>query len=276
MKDKDFEEFKEQLKISKSSETTRVYLLYLNKFFAFCKKPSQKVDSFDIIKFLNSLKAKGMSDSGLASVRRILSAYFSGFLGKRQILKKIPVKHSMKQPIVLTREEVKKLIACAGSVRNKLVIEFLYSTGVRVSEAVRAKRSHLNEAKGTLFVPSGKGDKDRVTVFSKAWLKRYKRHFTKKRQKFIFAKKNGKPYSKKTFENIVAFAVKRAKLKKKITPHTLRHSFATHLLESGESIRKIQALLGHSNLATTQIYTHISTKQIEKTRDLLSDLKVLE
>jgi len=269
MKDKDFEEFKEQLKISKSPATTRVYLLYLNQFFDFSKKSSQKVQSMDLIRFLNRLKERGMSDGGLASVRRILSAYFSSFLGRTKLLKKVPIKRSSKQPVVLTKEEVRQLIAAGGTKRNKLIIEFLYCTGLRVSEAARAERQHLNEAKGTLFVPSGKGDKDRTTVFSRLWLARYKRHFTKKRQRFVFAKKNGKPYSSKTMENIIVLSARRGKLRKKITPHTLRHSFATHLLEAGENIRKVQVLLGHSNLATTQIYTHISTKQLESTADLL-------
>lgn len=271
MRDKDFEEFKEQLKISKSPETMRVYLLYLNKFFAFCKKPSNKVESVDLIKFLNHLKEGGMSDGGIACVRRVLSAYFSNFLGKSRMLKRIPLKRSQVLPVVLTRDEVRQLIAHGGSKEKKLMIEFLYSTGLRVSEAVKAERSHINENNATLFVPKGKGNKDRYTIVSRQWLKRYKNTCTKKRQKFVFQKKKS-PYSEETFRCLVVNAARKAKLKKKVTPHTLRHSFATHLLDAGENIRKIQELLGHASLATTQIYTSISLKQIEKTKNPLEDL----
>ncbi len=269
--DKDFEDFKELAKISYSKSTQNLYLLYLHQFFNYCKKTSQKVETMDIIRFLNHLKEeKNFSDNGIASVRRVLSAYFGKHLGT-DIMRKIPIKRARHLPVVLSREEVKRLINAADSEKEKLIIEFFYSTGVRVSEAVAVERQDIDKIRGLLRV-RGKGDKDRYTIIPLDWLERYSKVWKKQKQRFLFAKKNNTPYGVIAFERVVKRVAKKARLKKHVTPHTLRHSFATHLLERGENIRKIQKLLGHASLATTQLYTDVSTKEIVKTQSLLEGL----
>lgn len=269
-KDKDFEDFKEFAK-TYSASTQKLYLHYLTQFFGYCKKSSSKVESVDVMRFLNYLREeKNYSDNGIGSVRRVMSAYFGKHMGK-DIMRKIPIKRSRHLPVVLTREEIKKLIGGARNEKERLIIEFLYSTGVRVSEAVATERQHIDKSRGLLRV-RGKGDKDRYTIIPLDWLQRYGKGWKKKKQRFLFAKKNNKPYRVLTFERIVKRAAGNARLRKRVTPHTLRHSFATHLLERGENIRKIQKLLGHASLATTQLYTEVSTKEIVKTKSLLEGL----
>lgn len=269
-KDKDFEDFKEFAK-TYSASTQKLYLHYLHQFFEHCKKTSQDVEAVDVMRFLNYLREqKNYSDNGIGSVRRVLSAYFSKHM-EMKIMHKIPIKRSRHLPVVLDREEVKRLVNAAGSEKEKMIIEFLYSTGVRVSEAVAVERQNIDKTRGLLRV-RGKGDKDRYTIIPLDWLQRYSKAWKKKKQRFVFAKKNNKPYKVLTFERIVKRAAEKAKLKKKVTPHTMRHCFATHLLERGENIRKIQKLLGHSSLSTTQLYIEVSTKEIVKTKSLLEGL----
>jgi len=268
--DKDFENFKEFVK-TYSQSTQKLYLHYLTQFFSFVKKSSQDVEAVDAMRYLNFLREqKNYSDNSIASVRRVLSAYFGKHVGK-DIMAKIPIKRTKHLPVILTREEVKRLIDAADTEKEKLVIEFLYSTGVRVSEAVAIERQQIDKKRGLLRI-RGKGDKDRYTVIPLDWLRRYSQVWKKKKQRYLFAKKNNKPYGVLAFERIVRRAAEKARLRKRVTPHTLRHSFATHLLEMGENIRKIQKLLGHSSLATTQIYVSVSTKEIAKTPSLLEGL----
>jgi integrase/recombinase XerD len=144
----------------------------------------------------------------------------------------------------------------------------LYSSGLRVSELCNLKLENIDINEKLVKVKGGKGNKDRIVVLSEKWLNDYvefaKRFFKKVPKEYVFCKKNGKPLSPDTIQRIVKDAGQNANIKKDISPHTLRHSFATHLLASGENLRNIQTLLGHSNISTTQIYTKVDTKEKRK------------
>ena len=178
---------------------------------------------------------------------------------------KIP-KKAKKLPVILTRDEVKALIGAAKLGRNRLIVEFLYSSGVRVSELTKLKIEDINLKEKIAKVVGGKGNKDRIIILSDKWVKKIKKYLDKRKIKnpWLFSKKNGKPLSVDTIQRIIKEAAQKAGIQKEVTPHKLRHSFATHLLEAGENIRKIQELLGHSSLNTTQIYTHVSVDQLKK------------
>lgn len=258
-----------------SSRTILMYELYAKMFFEFTKKPAEQVIRDDIISFLAEVKEKNKSSNAtLALILSSLKFFFHTFLHQK-IIEDIKVpKKAKKLPVVLTKEELKELFKATKAGRNRLILQFLYSTGCRVSEASKLKVDDLEMEEGIARVKGGKGNKDRIIILSKQWISDIKKYLKKKKLKseFVFSKKNSKPISPDTIQRVIKEAASKAKIAKNISPHKLRHSFATHLLENGENIRKIQELLGHSNLSTTQIYTKVTTEELKKVVSPLDSL----
>ena len=146
----------------------------------------------------------------------------------------------------------------------------LYSSGFRLSELINLKVKDIDFNEGVGWVRKGKGSKDRMVIVSKTLLKELKK-FVKDKDKneYIFTNNKNKPFSPRNIQLILKKAQRKSNIGKNIHPHMLRHSFATHLLEDGVDIRKIQELLGHSDLSTTQIYTKVSTKELKKVKSPL-------
>jgi len=267
--------FKQELVVAGySKQTIEMYGYYLDEFLSFTKKNPENVKREDIIAFLAKKKydinAKGTT---LALIYASLKYFFSNYL-KMHVMDDIKrPKKEKKLPVVLTKEEVIKLIEAIKNKKQRLMVEFIYSTGARVSECanLRIKDLDLNNCMAT--IRGGKGNKDRLIILSKKWVEEMKKYLVNNNSEFVFTKKNGKPFSVDTIQRILRIARKKAGLNKKITPHSLRHSFATHLLESGESIRKIQELLGHTDLSTTQIYTKVSTEELKKVKSPFDEIK---
>ncbi|MFC2048858.1 site-specific tyrosine recombinase/integron integrase [Elusimicrobiota bacterium] len=166
-----------------------------------------------------------------------------------------------KLPVVLSIEEIESILAVIGNVRNKLIVEMLYATGMRVSELVNLKMEDIDFKEGWIRV-LGKGLKERFVPAGKMLLDSLKTYCFEKSfvpNSFVFTGSKGKHISRERIWKIVKLYSTKAGLDR-ITPHTLRHSFATHLLENGADLRSIQELLGHANIDTTQIYTHINKK----------------
>jgi integrase/recombinase XerD len=192
--------------------------------------------------------------------------FFKNYL-KKNIVDEIKTPKKIKSlPKVLTKQEIKELFKATRFGRNRLMLQFMYGSGARVSEVVKLKVEDINIKERTAMIRSGKGAKDRMIILSKDWIKDLKKYFKKKKIKseFVFSKKNGKCLSTDTVQRIVRDSAKKAGIQKHVTPHSLRHSYATHLLEAGTNIRYIQSLLGHSNLNTTQIYTNVANEQLKK------------
>lgn len=264
------ERVRQELIISGYSKRTRImYLCYLNDFFNHLKKPVKEVTRDDLVGYLADKKEKsGLSNASLSLIHSALKFLFHNILKNKIIDDVRAPKKAKKLPTVLTIKEVKELIKATKAGRNRLIVEFLYSSGVRVSEAVKIKLADLDLDEKIARVKGGKGNKDRVIILSTNWIKELKKHLRKRKipSEFVFSKKNGKPISSNTIQRIVKNAAMKAGIEKKVSPHSLRHSFATHLLEGGENIRKIQELLGHTNLSTTQIYTSVSTDELKKVK----------
>lgn len=175
---------------------------------------------------------------------------------------KIPIaKRSNYLPVVLSREEVQKLMECTTNIKHKLVLGLLYYAGMRLDEVKTLRWENIDFDRNVINIKKGKGDKDRV-VFLHDKIKEFASDCGIKKESLVLISERGSLYNERTIQEIVKTAVRKARIKKKVTPHTLRHSFATHLLESGVDIRYIQKLLGHANLQTTQIYTHVANKDI--------------
>jgi len=239
-----------------------------------------KIAKNDIINFMLSQKDKGISAN---SISRRLAAIrmFHRFLARERILKSDPTsliespKLWKKIPDTLSLNEVDVLIAqpdirSKQGIRDKAILETLYATGMRVSEAADLKAQNVNLDVGFLRC-IGKGNKERVIPLGKKailGLKRYlevsRPHLLKNRESdFLFISRFGKRISRQSLWKIIKKYAKQAKIKKTIKPHTLRHSFATHLLERGADLRSVQEMLGHSNISTTQIYTHINKDRLK-------------
>ena len=265
--------FRQELVVAGYSQRTlAMYGCYLDAFLRFLKKKPETAERQDIIAFLAEKKdVGGASNATLALAHAALRFFFHNILEKKIVDDVKTPKKMKKLPTVLARDEVRALIKAAKSKRNRLIVGFLYSTGCRVSECVKLLVENVNFKERVASIKGGKGGKDRVIILSKRWVKAAKKYLARKKAKtpYFFSKKNGKPLSSDIIQRIVKAAAKRAGIQKRVTPHTLRHSYATHLLEAGENIRKIQELLGHSNLNTTQIYTQVSLTELKKVQSPL-------
>ncbi|MFT3796470.1 site-specific tyrosine recombinase/integron integrase [Flavobacterium sp.] len=177
-------------------------------------------------------------------------------------------KREKKLPVVLSMEEVKRIIDCTHNLRHKTLLSLIYSGGFRLSEALQLKLCDIDSSRMLIHIKSAKGRKDRYTLLSQkalAIMREYYRVYAPKT--YLFENANGQCYSPRSVQNVVKQAAIRAGIQKRITPHSLRHSFATHLLESGTDLRYIQNLLGHNSPKTTMIYTHVSDVAVQKIRN---------
>lgn len=177
-------------------------------------------------------------------------------------------RHEKKLPVVLSLEEVNRIIKCAYNLRHKTLLCLIYSGGFRLSEAINLKLADIDSQRMLIHIKAAKGRKDRYTLLSQkalAILREYYRVYTPK--VYLFEGSGGQRYSARAVQNVVKIAVTRAGIAKRITPHSLRHSFATHLLENGTDLRYIQNLLGHNSPKTTMIYTHVSEMAVQKIRN---------
>ena len=202
------------------------------------------------------------------------SIYFALKFFHEQVLhqefdERLPLaKGASKIPSVLNKEEVNSLFEVTYNLKHRLVLMILYYSGMRLDELVNIKWEDFDFERGVIHLKITKGEKERV-VFLHEKLKTLIQDFHLQKEGYVFYSNLGKKYNPRSIQMIVGQAAEKAGIKKKVTPHTLRHSFATHLLEGGADIRSIQALLGHKNLQTTQIYTHVANKNIQKLSELL-------
>ena len=229
------------------------------------KAPKTMTDR-DIIGYLADKKENGCGNATLALVHAAMNYFFKHYM-KMHILADIKVPKKAKAlPKILSKKEIKELFHATHFGRNRLMLQFMYGSGSRVSEVVKLKVEDMNFKERTAMIRGGKGNKDRLIILSKTWIKELRKYLKKKKfnSDFVFSKKNGKNLSTDTVQRIVREAAKKAGINKHITPHCLRHSYATHLLEAGTNIRYIQSLLGHASLNTTQIYTNVASDQLKK------------
>lgn len=273
-------EFKTDLQYVKnySNNTVKAYesdLLSFQKFLN--NKDISRVSSEDIQKYMRSFGDK--TDKTLA---RALTTFrmFYDFLIRRNIIKESPMdgiaspKIGKYLPDVLSIDEVDRLLDIKPKnnfeFRNKCILELLYSTGLRISELVSLKFENIN-LDDSLIKVMGKGSKERIvplnditTDYLKEYIEKIRPEMLKKVQTdYIFLNNHGKVLTRQAVFKMIKKRALEANIKKNISPHTLRHSFATHMLSNGADIRFIQELLGHSDIATTEIYTHIANEKLK-------------
>ncbi|WP_228122665.1 site-specific tyrosine recombinase/integron integrase [Oceanihabitans sp. IOP_32] len=244
-----------------SKSTINIYVFFMADFVEFySEKPVDTLNNRDVEVFIESVFIKrGYS---ISSQRQFISALkaFILFEPCTQIegLELVRPYKSLKLPVVLSQKEVIDLIAATKNLKHRAIIVMLYSCGLRISEAMHLTVSDIDIERRQIHIQNSKGRKDRYVGFAKSFLPLLKNYLNTYQPKYYFIEgTNGKPYSPQSVRQFLKRSCKTAGIIKKVTPHTLRHSYATHLLENGVDIRYIQSLLGHSRPETTMIYTHV-------------------
>jgi site-specific recombinase XerD len=244
-----------------SRRTIQSYLAHNQRFLEFSGKSARAVDSQDIKNYLLYLKSQNYTNTSLNQVISALKFYYGQILKRKLFFSIRRPKKEKFLPIVLTKTEIIKIINCSHNLKHKLLLSLMYGSGLRVSEVIRIKISHLDLMSKSLLVKDAKGQKDRFTLLSSSSIKLLNLYLPKlpSEQKYLFSGQQGKNHlSQRSSQKIFETALQESGIKKDATCHSLRHSFATHLLESGVDIRYIQKLLGHQNIKTTEIYTHVA------------------
>jgi tyrosine recombinase XerC len=278
------EKFTRYLEIEKnySRHTLLNYQLDLGDFDKFLgETPIEKIDYLFLRKYLAALKEKNLSTRTVLRHLSTLRSFFR-FLTREGYLKANPMlaisspKPDKHLPQFLTEEEVIRLINAtfAGkkpherSLRDRAILETFYSTGMRISELVNLSVNDIDFIGGIVKV-LGKGKKERIVPIGEAALSAIRNYHSKRKKQAeaVFLNKNGRRISDRGVRDIVDKYIRLASIKEGVSPHTLRHSFATHLLNRGADLRSVQELLGHANLSTTQIYTHLTTDRLKSVYD---------
>jgi len=284
---KSVEEFLSYLSVERglAENTISAYRRDLNKYIEYLKQ--NNINSFgksqrsNITNFMFYLKDKGLSSNSISRALIAIKVFYrflvnEGYL-KNDISSIISLPKLWKRlPEVLSRDEVERLLAAPNlratqGIRDKAVLELMYATGMRVSEVADLKSGDLNLDMGfTKCI--GKGQKERIIPLGSYALRaliRYNQRarpklLKQKEQPYLFLSRQGRRLSRQTLWKTIKLYTKKTRIKKKVSPHTLRHSFATHLLERGADLRTVQEMLGHSDISTTQIYTHINRERLKQ------------
>ncbi len=282
------EEFLTHLELEKNlaPNTLAAYARDLRDFQSFLEKRGiknfEEVEAEEVLLFMEDLRHRGLSARSLARKLSALKTFYR-YLELERGLKRNPLllvegpKLPRTLPKVLTVEEVERLISAPDlstpqGLRDRAMLETLYATGMRVSELVRLTFAQLNLSAGFVRV-YGKGSKERLVPLgdlAREYLERYLKEARPllargQDSPFIFLNRKGRPLTRQRFWQIIKDYARMVGITKEISPHVLRHSFATHLLEGGADLRAVQMMLGHASLSTTQIYTHLD---LRKLRDL--------
>ena len=261
-----------------SERTVQTYLYQNQKFLEFNGKKPEDIQEIDIKEYLGHLLSdKKEAHSSVALAKAALKFYYDEILKKNIVTLKTP-KLARKLPEVLTKEEVKRLLGVLTHTKSRIMVKLLYSSGIRLSECLHLKVEDLELGNKMGWVRAGKGAKDRMFILSEDVSTEILQYVNviNRRSGYLFIGSDNGPLSARNVQKIVKKAAQKAGIQKQITPHKLRHSFATHLLEAGTDIRIIQELLGHANLQTTQIYTKVSQQQLRKVKSPLDSLSESE
>lgn len=259
-----------------SQNTIKTYLSYMRSFVEeFSGRKLESITTSEINSYISKLiRTKGISSSQQNQRISAIKFYYEKVLGRKRVYFQLSrPKKEKKLPKVLLVEEIEQILKHCTNLKHKCILMTLYSGGLRRSELINLKIADIDSKQMLIRITDSKGNKDRHTLLSETLLKLL-RDYLKfyKPMYWLFEGQGGGQYSATSIENVMRKALKKAQINKHATPHTLRHSFATHLLEQGINLRYIQELLGHSSTKTTEIYTHVSSRQLSKIKNPLDNL----
>jgi len=253
-----------------SLKTIESYLNCLQNYFDFKKIDLSKIDENNIKNFLLNKQDKNYASQTINLYLNAVKFFYREVLKNYQKINIKFAKRTKKLPIVLSREEIKNIIESIKNTKHKLIVSLSYGAGLRVSEVINLKIKDINLNELTIHLKNAKGKKDRITIFPKSIKKDFENLIAEKSpDETVFPSERGGKLSERTLQKVFENALKKSGIKKDASFHSLRHSFATHLLENGVDIRYVQELLGHANIRTTQIYTHLTNPALKNIKSPL-------
>jgi len=260
---------------SYSRRIIKSYIRVNRDFLLFSGKKPEKIENEDVKKYLYYMvNQKKVATSTLNIIINALKFYYGEVLKKNFIFEVKRPKKDKKLPVILSKEEVKRILDVTTNIKHKAILMLMYSGGMRVGEIVRLKLEDIDPERSLIHIKGSKGRKDRYTILSKSVLVVLRKYYNQYRpKKWIFEGAIPRKHiSTRTVQAIFKRACIKAGIKKDVSAHSLRHSFATHLLESGVDLRYIQEILGHKSSKTTEIYTHVSRASLTKIKNPLDSI----
>lgn len=260
--------FIQKLEINRyAASTARTYIHFFEIFMEHFKdKKLLEINEQDILNYIQSLVHIGKSDSYVNQMLNAVKFYY-------EVVMEMPnrfysIDRPRKQdslPKVISKQEVKELLDAIPNLKHRCIVEAIYASGLRRGELLNLEPRHIDSKRMVIKIEKGKHGKDRLTLLSPTLLNNLRAYYKAyKPKKYLFEGARGGQYSGTSVGKIIKRAVKRAGIGQHVTPHILRHSFATHLLEANTDLRYIQSLLGHGSTKTTEIYTHVATNNISQ------------
>ncbi len=269
--------FLETLERKRYSESTiRTYSAYFKDFQQYFEAVPLKQITVDQINtyLIELIRRTGMSASQQNQRINAIKFYYEKVQGLEKMYFRIErPKKEQRLPQVLSKQEIGDILKQLGNIKHRMIVSLLYSAGLRRSELLSLRVEDVHSSRNQLHIRNAKGKKDRYTLLSDKLLEDLRDYYRQyKPAEFLFEGATGGQYSAASVAAILKRAAKAAGIRRRITPHMLRHSFATHLLEQGTDLRYIQELLGHSSSKTTEIYTHVSNSNISRIRNPIDEI----
>lgn len=270
----DFTRYIEQRRYS--PRTIQTYEHALRQFLQWIAKPTDAITNADLERFNHDyILANSYSFAFQNQVINAVKLYFKTFYGSQFNVEMVErPRREHKLPNVLSKEEVKRILEAHTNLKHRTMLSLVYACGLRRSELLSLKPMHVDSKRGIVTILNAKGNKDRIVPISEKMLVMLREYYKAYRpQVWLFeGQMKGEQYSETSLEKILKDALRKVQIRKKVTLHWLRHSYATHLMEAGTELRFIQELLGHKSSKTTEIYTHVSTQSLKKIRSPFDDL----
>lgn len=244
-----------------SIRTAELYVSHFGRFLDFhVPRMVDELNEQDIRTYLLAKVAEGKGDSWINLAINAIKFYYEVVEGLPNRFYDIErPRKDRTLPDILSKKEVQRMIEQTANMKHRSIIALLYGSGLRRGELLALRIADIDSDRKLIKIRNGKGDKDRYTILSENMLAMLREYYKSYRPKeYLFEGTKGQPYGTSSTVKVVKAAAKRARILKKVSPHTLRHSFATHLLENGADLRQIQILLGHQSSKTTEIYTHVA------------------
>jgi site-specific recombinase XerD len=253
-----------------SNKTVKAYLFCTKEYLKYKKADFDQLDEENIKDYLLQMQYDSKSPQTINLHLNAIKYFYRDVLKNNSEINIKFAKRSQKLPVVLSREEIKKIIGPISNLKHRMIISLSYGAGLRISETQNLKVRDIDIAEKTIHIKNAKGRKDRITVLPDKIADDLQKVICYKNYNdLLFESERGGKLSTRTLEKIFQNALNKSGCNKPATFHSLRHSFATHLLENGVDVRYVQELLGHANIRTTQIYTHVTNSNIKNIKSPL-------
>ena len=254
-----------------SRKTVQAYVRAIRDAYRVFGESLRDASEDEIKEYLHSKQRSGCSSQTIALYANAINYLYRDVLRRSGFVLIRQPKRSKALPIVLSRGEIERILNAVPNAKYRLMVALAYGAGLRVSEVVALRVSDVDCDELVLHLKGAKGKKDRISVMPESLVDSIRNMIAGKRSdEYVFASDRGGRLTERSAQAVFARALKRAEIAKPATFHSLRHSFATHLLENGTDVRYVQELLGHANIRTTQIYTHLTNPALKRIRSPLS------